>query len=73
MTKYTMKQLRSMIKSGVAIDVTNARSRSDIPEPYKQVGYSAGTYGCNGMLFQGLESYKLYALVGYVRAIYILG
>lgn len=73
MTKFTQRQLRNMIANGTAVDVTNTQSRSEIPEPYKQVGYSCGTYGCNGMLFQGLETYKLYALVGYVKAIYILG
>ena len=73
MTKFTQRQLRNMIAEGVAVDVTNARSREDIPEPYSQIGYSHGTYGCNGMLFRGDKTGNLYALVGYVSSIYILG
>jgi hypothetical protein len=37
MTKYTQKQLREMVKNGVAVDVTNAISRAEaVPEDYKK-------------------------------------
>lgn len=72
MEKYTLKQLKSMVKNGVAIDVTNAKSRKDVPESYTQVGYSAGVYGCNGMLFKG-ESGQLYAITARTSAIWALG
>ena len=71
MKKYTIKQLKSLVNSGAAIDVTNAKSKSDIPESYTQVGYSQGLYGCNGMLLRGYTSGKLYAVVGRTTAIYI--
>lgn len=70
MEKYTQKQLRGLVASGAAKDVTLARSREDIPESYKQVGYAAGIYGCNGMLLQG-DSGRLYAVTSRTSAIYI--
>lgn len=72
MEKYTLKNLKNLVKNGVAIDVTNAKSRKDIPEHYIQIGYSAGVYGCNGMLFKG-ESGQLYAITGRTTAIWALG
>ena len=53
MERYSCKQLKSLVASGVAKDVTYANERSDIPESYTQIGYAAGIYGCNGMLLKG--------------------
>ena len=50
MEKYTIKQLKSLVNSGAAIDVTYAKKQSDIPENYTQIGYVSGVYGCSGML-----------------------
>ena len=61
MIKFSQKQLKELIKTGVAIDVTDA----DIPENYTQIGYSCGVYGCNGQLFIGEMSHKLYATTSY--------
>jgi hypothetical protein len=71
MTKYTQKQLKELVKNGAAVDVTNAGERGAIPENYRQIGYSCGVYGCNGMLLQGCESGKLYAVTSRTTAIYI--
>lgn len=70
MKKYTQKQLRSLVASGAAKDVTNANDRNAIPESYKQIGYAHGIYGCNGMLLQG-DSGQLYAVTSRTSAIYI--
>ena len=70
MEKYTIKQLKDLVKQGVAIDVTNAHKRTEIPERYTQVGYASGIYGCNGMLLKG-ESGKLYAVTSRTTAIYL--
>lgn len=70
MEKYTIKQLKSLVNSGAAIDVTYAKKQSEIPESYTQIGYASGVYGCNGMLLKG-ESGKLYAVIGRTSAIYI--
>lgn len=70
MTQYTQKQLRGLVSSGAAIDVTHATDRKAIPEYYSQIGYSHGVYGCNGMLLKG-ESGQLYAVCSRTSAIYI--
>lgn len=70
MEKYTQKQLRSLVASGAAKDVTNAHDPKAIPESYRQIGYASGIYGCNGMLLQG-ESGELYAVTSRTTAIYL--
>ena len=70
MERYTQKQLKALVRAGAAIDVTNASERNAIPENYKQIGFSAGVYGCNGQLFRG-ESGQLYAITSRTTAIYI--
>ena len=37
----------------------------------RQVGYSAGVYGCNGMLLQGRNSGTLYAITARTTAVFI--
>ena len=69
MEKYTQKQLKNVVKCGVAIDCTYDRERR-IKGYYKQIGYSAGVYGCNGMLLQD-ENGQLYAITSRTTAVYI--
>ena len=76
MTRYTQKQLKSMVQNGIAEDVTNAtnETRTAIEKVegfYRQVGYSAGVYGCNGMLLKGEKTGKLYAVTARSQAIFI--
>ena len=71
MKKYTKKQLVNLVSTGVAIDVTNAKKQSDIPEHYTQIGYASGIYGCSGMLLKGCDTGKLYAVTSRTTAIYI--
>ena len=71
MEKYSIKQLKDLVKQGVALDVTHSSKKSDIPEHYTQIGYAAGLYGCNGMLLRGYTSGKLYAVTSRTSAIYI--
>ena len=71
MEKYTQRELKNMVKLENAIDVTRAADRTAIPESYTQIGYSAGIYGCNGMLLKGLETGKLYAVTARTTAVYI--
>ena len=71
MEKYTQRELKNMVKLETAIDVTRAADRTAISESYTQIGYSAGVYGCNGMLLKGLETGKLYAVTARTTAIYI--
>ena len=71
MEKYTQKQLRALVASGAAVDVTSAREQSAIPESYTQIGYAQGTYGYSGMLFKGRITNKLYAVTDRTSAIYV--
>lgn len=71
MERYTQKQLKALVKSGAAKDVTYASNRSEIPESYTQIGYASGLYGCNGMLLKGASG-QLYAVTTRTTAIYIL-
>lgn len=70
MEKLTQKELKRLVRIGAAKDVTDSSSRKDIQEEYKQIGYSCGVYGCNGMLLQG-ESGQLYAVTARTSAIFI--
>lgn len=78
MTKYTQKQLRAMVVDGIAEDITkadnNVRKELEKKEDWlRQIGYSAGVYGCNGMLLQGRNSGALYAITSRTNAIFIFG
>lgn len=77
MEKYTQKQLRNLVKAGAAVDLTNKATAEDRREVLAvegwldQVGYAAGVYGCNGQLFKGHNTGKLYAITSRTMAIYI--
>ena len=68
MTRYTQKQLRALVASGSAIDITNDNERR--PGYLRQIGYSAGVYGCNGMLLQDQDG-QLYAITSRTTAIFL--
>ena len=70
MEKYTLKELKRLISIGAAKDATHSRMRSDITEPYTLIGYSCGTYDCNGKLLQG-ESGRLYAITARSSALFM--
>lgn len=61
MKKYTQKFIKSLVKQGDAIDVTDTLSREAIPEVYFKVGYSKGVNGINGLILEGMSG-KLYAV-----------
>ena len=76
MIKYTMKQLKAMVSSGLAMDISSigfedAKTLKKEEEGLYQIGYSSGVYGCNGMLLKGYSSGQLYAIIGRVQAIYL--
>lgn len=59
MTRYTLKQLKEMVRSGIAIDLTKA-SNKEYKEliakgGYTQVGFASGIYGCNGKLLKRIK------------------
>lgn len=76
MERYTQKQLKNLVNTGAAVDITHGdnETRSRIineEEYYIQIGYSAGVYGCNGVLLKGHKTGKLYAITNTTSAIYI--
>nr|DAG25037.1 MAG TPA: hypothetical protein [Caudoviricetes sp.] len=70
MKKYTQKFIKSLVKNGYAVDVTNSLSRKDIPEGYFKVGYSKGVNGINGLIMKGISG-NLYAVTKRNTAIHI--
>lgn len=76
MTKYTQKQLREMVKDGIAENVSNynmemAKELKDKEGWLEEVGYASGIYGCNGQLLKGHNTGKLYAITSCTQAIYL--
>jgi hypothetical protein len=76
MKKYTQKQLREMVNTGIAINITNGtlETRKELLEKedyLNQIGYASGLYGCNGKLLQGDKTGQWYVVIGHTQAIYI--
>ena len=69
MTRYTLKQLKSLVRQGLAIDITHEYTRA-IPGAYYKVGYSSGVYGCNGLLLRDYRG-QLYAITARTTAIFL--
>ena len=67
MKRYTQKQLRNLVATGAAINV--ADSSKKVHEPVRNIGYSRGVYGCNGLLMRG-DSGQLYAIVSRSSALF---
>lgn len=61
MRKYTQKELRELVRLGMAENI-NARDPHSITEPLEKMGYSSGVYGINGGLLQGKETGNYYAI-----------
>lgn len=75
MTRYTLKQLKSMVNEGI-IDLTHAKikDREELMNKevhLTQIGYSSGIYGCTGKLFKGDTTGQLYVIAGPTSALYI--
>lgn len=78
MIKFTQKQLREMVKNGIAEDISRGtnttRNEIEAIEGWlSQVGYASGVYGCNGMLLKGHNTGKLYAITSRTSAVYVFG
>lgn len=76
MKKYTQKELKNLVALGLAEDITRGDNETrknieSVERYYTQIGYSAGVYGCNGMLLQGHKTGKLYAITARTTAIYV--
>lgn len=64
MRKYKLSELKNLVRSGMAHNLTNA-STAEVMEQWKhgeKVGYSSGVYGLNGGLIQNTETGEYYAI-----------
>ena len=65
MRKYTLKELRELVRFGVAENYTNKPSEYIYTlRRLEKVGYSSGVYGINGALVEDTETGQLYAIIG---------
>lgn len=76
MKKYTLKQLKSLVNNGLAIDLTKGNNdtykKIIEKESYlSQVGYASGIYGLNDKLLKGDNTGTLYAITARSSALYI--
>lgn len=78
MIRYTQKQIKNLISTGAAVDITHAdeRDRENIlsyEHELTAIGYSVGTYGRNGLLLISKYSETLYAIGSRSTALFIFG
>lgn len=76
MKKYTLKQLKSLVNNGLAVDLTKGNNdtykKIIKKESYlSQVGYASGIYDLNGKLLKGDNTGTLYAITARSSALYI--
>lgn len=73
MEKYTQKDLRELVRLGVAEDYTNKPIEYIYTlRRHEKVGYSSGVYGINGGLVEDPETRQLYAIIGRCANLFIL-
>lgn len=73
MRKYKQRELRALVRLGVAEDYTNKTSEYIYTlRRLEKVGYSSGVYGINGGLVQDTETGALYAIIGRCSNLFIL-
>lgn len=64
MRKYTLRELKNLVRCGMAHDLTNA-TEAEVMEQWwhgEKIGYSSGTYGINGGLIQNTETGEFYVI-----------
>jgi len=76
MRKYTQKELKNLVRTGAAVDITNHgtaeyKALINKEKDLEKLGYSSGIYGINGGLLQGQETGTLYAITARSTAAFI--
>ena len=76
MRKYTQRELKTLVRTGVAVDITNHgtaeyRALIEKEKDLDKLGYSSGVYGISGGLLQGQETGTLYAITARSTAAFI--
>ena len=70
MIKMTQRQIKDMVLYSHA-DMADRAVIMQREGYLSQIGYSCGTYGVNGQLFQGHNTGKLYAVTARTTALYL--
>lgn len=76
MRKYTQRELKALVRTGAAVDITNHgtaeyKALMEKEKDLDKLGYSSGVYGINGGLLQGQETGALYAITARTAAAFI--
>lgn len=76
MKKYTQRELKALVRTGAAVDITNHgiteyKALIEKEKDLDKLGYSSGIYGINGGLLQGQETGTLYAITARSTAVFI--
>lgn len=76
MRKYTQRELKALVRTGAAVDITNHgtaeyKALMEKEKDLDKLGYSSGVYGINGGLLQGQETGALYAITARTTAAFI--
>lgn len=76
MRKYTQRELKALVRTGAAVDITNHgiseyKALINKEKYLEKLGYSSGIYGINGGLLQGRETGTLYAITARTTALFI--
>lgn len=76
MKKYTQRELKTLVRTGAAVNITNHgitdyKALIEQEKDLEKIGYSSGVYGINGGLLQGQKTGTLYAITARSTAIFI--
>lgn len=66
MERYTLKELREMVRNGYAQDITSEDSYTvlEIAQNSEKIGYACGTYGISGGMLYDRRNKKKYVIIG---------
>lgn len=62
MEQYTKSYLKSLVRSGIAKDITDAPYTPTFNE-FEKIGYCSGIYGISGGLLKDRETGQLYVIL----------
>lgn len=71
--RYTLRELRALVRDGYAINLTNADHDTvySVGRTCTRIGYSTGIYGLNGGLVETPDGTR-YAIIGRSSNLFIL-
>lgn len=76
MRKYTQRELKTIVRTGAAVDITSHgtaeyKALIEKEKDLDKLGYNSGMYGINGGLLQGQKTGTLYAITARSTAVFI--